>query len=303
MKPTVPTSVSLASESAKTATSTPMSFTISYTPLLHPEPAATRSGMNAIQVTQFELSKMLRRAFQQGSEDAKQGYQLELADTVKNLNVQYEDRHFETLNDFVDRMQESTDTAFGEGLSAGIQEERERWESAQAPQADVATQTQAVPTTTSTSSTFESTQMNFPFAPQPTSSSISTQTEPPIQIASESIPSPIPILELPIPNVTASPFNWADNTLSLSTLPLIISKQPRNLSSLRSSLKNPFSSLRHRHHYSKHQKNSSSFRHTQFRPTHPPFHHSPPLTNLEWHRDPRLFELSRVLWTLGWTHP
>ena len=143
----------------------------------------------------------------------------------------------------------------------------------------------------------------LPFYFQPTSSSISTQTEPPIQIASESIPSPIPILELPIPNVTASPFNWADNTFSLSTLPLIISKQPRNLSSLRSSLKNPFSSLRRRHHYSKHQKNLFSCRNTQFLSTCPPSHHSPPPTNLDWHRDPCLFELSRVLRILGWSHP
>ena len=74
-------------------------------------------GTNAIQVTQFELSKMLRRAFQQGLEDAKQGYQLELADAVKKLNLQYEDRHFEALNDFADRMQESTDTAFGDRKS------------------------------------------------------------------------------------------------------------------------------------------------------------------------------------------
>jgi hypothetical protein len=55
---------------------TTTTFTITYTPLLHPEPSATRSGTNAIQVTQFELSKMLRQAFQQGSEDSGQGYQL-----------------------------------------------------------------------------------------------------------------------------------------------------------------------------------------------------------------------------------
>ena len=117
-------------ESSETATSTPTCFTISYTPLLNPEPAATRSGTNAIQVTQFELSKILRQAFQQGSEASEQRYQLELADAMEKLKMQYEDRLAESLNDFAERMQESTDIAYGEGYSAGILEEQEHRESA-----------------------------------------------------------------------------------------------------------------------------------------------------------------------------
>ena len=287
-------------------TPAPTSFTVSYTPLLHPEPSASRSGTNAIQVTQFELNQMLRQAFQQGLEDSEQSYHLDLADAIMKLKMQYEDRHVETLNDFADRMQESNDVVFGEGFSAGIREERERWERVQVSKISVATQT--VPTTTATSSISESTQTNFPCTPHSSSVSISTQTEPPIPTVSESIPIPIPsipISEPPIPDTTSSaPFNWADDTSSLSNLPLIISKQPRDLSSLRSSSKNPFSSLRRRHHFSKRQKTLSSHCYTQSYPTHPPLHHAPPLlTNLDWHRDPRLLELSRVLRSLGWSHP
>ena len=112
-------------ESLETATSTPTCFTISYTPLLNPESAATRSGTNAIQVTQFELSKILRQAFQQGSEASEQRYQLELADTMEKLKMQYEDHLAESLNNFAERMQESTDIAYGEEYSAGILEEQE----------------------------------------------------------------------------------------------------------------------------------------------------------------------------------
>jgi hypothetical protein len=305
-----PQTAEITSESLPTPA--PTSLTISYTPLIHPEPAATRSGTNAIQVTQFELSKMLRQAFQQGSE---QGYQLDLADAIEKLNAQYDDRHFEALNDFADRMQESSDIAFGEGFSAGIEEERKRCELTQVSKVNVATQTNPSTTissisasvqtnhlSTSTSTTATaSVQTNIPLISPSSSASISTQTEP-LLISSDSLP--VPIFEPPIPAIIDSaPFDWATDTFSPSTLPLIISKQPRDLSSLRSSSKNPFSSLHRRHHYLKRPKNISSHHYTQFHPTHPPFYHTPPLTNLNWHHDPRLSELSRVLRSLGWSHP
>jgi hypothetical protein len=138
--------------------------------------------------------------------------------------------------------------------------------------------------------------------------SISTQTEPPLPtiIHSESFKSPVFVLEPLIPTtISSTPFNWADDATSLSTIPTIPPKIPRDLSSLRSSSKNPFSSLCRRHHHSKRSKFLSSHRYTQFQPPHPPPHYTPPLLNnsLDWHRDPRLFELSRVLRTLGWSHP
>ena len=282
-------------ESSETATSTPTCFTISYTPLLNPEPAATRSGTNAIQVTQFELSKILRQAFQQGSEASEQRYQLELADAMEKLKMQYEDRLAESLNDFAERMQESTDIAYGEEYSAGILEEQEHRESAHVSQVNVTTQTDPVITPISV-------QISL-LNPSSSTATISTQTEPPLPIITLPDSSPVPIFEPQIPaTFDSAPFDWANDT-SLSTLPLIVSKQSRDLSSLRSSSKNPFSSLRRRHHYLKHPKIISSHCYTQFHPTHSPFHHTPPLTNLNWHHDPRLSELSRVLRSLGWSHP
>jgi len=274
-------------------------FTISYTPLLHPEPSATRSGTNAIQVTQFELSKILQRAFQQGLEHAQHRHQLDLADAIKELNAQYEDRLLEASNEFADRAQESSDNAFEEGFSAGIREEQGRWESAQASKVNVNTQTD--PTITPSTSV----QPKPPITPPPSTATISTQTEPLLPTISQSPELPVPISDTPIPATPLAPFNWADDAASISTIPTIPPKMPRDLSSLRSSSKNPFSSLRRRYHHPKSQKAFSSHRYTQSYPTHRPIQHIPPLHThpLDWHRDPRLFELSRVLRTLGWSHP
>ena len=137
--------------------------------------------------------------------------------------------------------------------------------------------------------------------PSPLLVSSSAQTEALLTLPDSS---PVPISEPPIPaTVDLAPFIWADDTFS--TLPIIPSKLPRDLSSLRSSTKNPFASLRRRHHYPKRPQIFSSCRHTYLYPTHPTLHHTPPLPNypLDWHCDPCLFELSRVLRTLGWSHP
>ena len=236
---------------------------------------------------------MLCQAFQQGSE---QGYKFNLADAVEKLNVQYEDRHVEALNNFTDRMQESNDITFGEGFSAGIREEQECQESARASQASVTTQTDTVTTSfistgvqtnhlvTSTPTTATaSVQTNIPLIPPSSTATISTQTKH-LLISSDSLP--VPIFEPPIPTIIDSaPFDWANNTFSPSTLPLIISKQPRDLSSLCSSSKNPFLSLHHRHHHSKCVQIPSCHK-THSYPTHPP-HHTPPFPNtLDWHHDP-----------------
>jgi hypothetical protein len=211
-----------------------------------------RSGTNAIQATQFELSKMLHQAYQQGSEH---GYHLELADATEKLTTQFEDRLSEAFNDFSDRLQESNDNAFGEGYSAGIREEQERWERAQAPKISVATQT--IQSTASISI-----QTYVLIISQSSSATISTQTKPPTISDHESIPIliPIPNSEPLIPATTnsSSTFNWPDDAISLPTIPLIPPKIPRDLSCLRSSTKNPFSSLRPSRHHSELQKTFSS---------------------------------------------
>jgi hypothetical protein len=221
---------------------------------------------------------------------------------VAKLEIQYEDRFSEALSDFADRTQESSDNAFEEGFLAGTQEEQERQERARVSKVNVATQTD--PATASIS-----VQTNLHVFHPSSSATISIQTEPPLPtISSESSElSSIPISKPPIPaTISSSTFNWADDAISLPTIPLIPPKVPRDLSSLRSSTKNPFSSLRRRH-YPKCQQTFSSHRYTPFHPAHPPPSHHliPPSNNnsLNWHHDPCLSELSRVLRSLGWSHP
>ena len=120
-----------------------------------------------------------------------------------------------------------------------------------------------------------------PIIPPSSTASISTQTKPPFPTISESSESPVQAVLISEPQILAIidsvPFNWANNTPSLSTIPLILSKQPHDLSSLRSSSKNLFSSLHHCHHYQKCSQNFSSNQYTHLYQTHLPFivpHHS-----------------------------
>jgi hypothetical protein len=256
-----------------------------------------------------ENEKAIREeAYDRGFEDGHDGCETQLAALQASLTAEHDKQHLETLLNFSERSLEAHE--------AGIREECERWETARASKVNVATQT--IPTTTSISiqtdnlvafiptTATASVQTNSPIIPPSSSASISTQTEPPLPTVTFFESSPIFISDLQIPaTISPAPFNWADDAASISTIPIIPPKTPRDLSSLRSSSKNPFSSLRRRHHYSKHQKTFSSPHHTRSYPTQPPLHHTPPYLNnpLDWHRDPRLFELSRVLRTLGWSHP
>ena len=224
--------------------------------------AGYEQDMQAAAATFAEHEKLIKEeAFDCSFEYGTDRSDAQLASLQESLTAKYDMQHLATLTNMSERCQE-----FNE---AGIRDERERWESARASQVNFATQTDPT-TVTSTvsvqtdclvtslpSTATVSVQTNTVKIHSSSSVSISTQTEPPIPTVSKSIPIPIPISEPPIPDTTSSaPFNWADDTLSLSTIHLIISKQPRDLSSLCSSSKNPFSSLCRRHHYSKHQKKS-----------------------------------------------
>jgi hypothetical protein len=257
--------------------------------------AGYEEDMQAATVKFAEHAKVVQEeAFDRGFEYGCNDCEAQLNSLQEGLTSEYDKQHLTTLANIDKLCQESRE--------AGIQEEGERWESARASKINVIIQTDS--TTTSSISV----QTNPIIIPPSPTASISTQTEPPIPTVFKPfeppIHIPIPISEPPIPVPTVSaPFNWADDAASLSTIPTIPPKMPRDLSSLRSSSKNPFSSLRRRHHYSKHQKIVSSHQHTQFFTTHPPLRQTPPLlANLDWHRDPRLSELSRVLRSLGWSH-
>ena len=258
-----------------------------------------------------ENERLIREeAYDRGFEYGMDGCEAQLASLQESLTAKYDMQHLSTLTNMSERCQESH--------KAGIQKECERWELARASQPSVATQT--IPFTTSSISiqtecllastptmTTASIQTNSPsFSPSSTVT-ISTQTEPLLPIISESSEPPtlipITISEPPIPSTSDSAsFDWGNDTLSLSTLPMIPLRQPHDLLCLHSSSKNPFSSLhRRQRRYRKH----SQIRSSHATPSHPPPHHTPPLLNnsLDWHHDPRLFELSRVLRTLGWSHP
>jgi hypothetical protein len=133
--------------------------------------------------------------------------------------------------------------------------------------------------------------------------------------ATEPPPSPSPIPDH-TPSVAISsspvPLNWADDAASLPTKILPSPLPPRDLSDLRSSKSNPFSSLQRR---SKNQSsrarqsrrphshfNFNSFNsrhHISFTPSRS-HSHTKTYPHLNWESDPRLFDLSRSLKALGW---
>ena len=145
----------------------------------------------------------------------------------------------------------------------------------------------------------------------------STQTDlVPSATASCDVSSQTVLLPDPIPNttLTTSPsptsFNWADDA---ALLPSQISPSPpRDLSSLRSSKSNPFSSLQRRSKNRTGRTLQPRHRrsHFNFNSFHPPHHisfspfqrhsHIKTYSHLNWESDPRLSDLSRSLKALGW---
>src|SRR5271155_4549633 len=123
----------------------------------------------------------------------------------------------------------------------------------------------------------------------------------------------------PHPQPSPAHFDWANDAASLPILPR--NPPPRDLSVLRSSSQQPFSSLQRRnkkskkhfsqpfrcHHSSSvpHQKNFQA-RYLPFRSSSAPFVPAPrsrsPST-LNWEDDPQLSDLSRALRALGWIRP
>jgi hypothetical protein len=100
------------------------------------------------------------------------------------------------------------------------------------------------------------------------------------------------------------PINWADDAMSLPTLPTTPQHPPRDLSCLRSTTPHPFSSLRRRRGHPRTRWNSQR-RNSHFYSYSLRFHHSPhPRTTFpiswDWDRDPRLADLSSALHALGW---
>ena len=109
-------------------------------------------------------------------------------------------------------------------------------------------------------------------------------------------------------------FDWADDAKDLSTSFIVPTKYPRDLSGLRSSSTNPFSSLRRRCRNRKKPQRFIGFRaqsdHLYTFPSfchHIPAQHSlchssqpPVVISLDWDQDPRLADLSNTLRALSW---
>ena len=126
--------------------------------------------------------------------------------------------------------------------------------------------------------------------------------------ASELPPSPSQLRE-----AITEPLDWAEdaNSLPIASLspPL---HQPRNISALRSSKINPFSSLQHRSRRFTHFSHKSRRHHSHFNskffysphcnPFKPsqPHSHTKTYSHLNWESDPRLSDLTRSLKALGW---
>jgi hypothetical protein len=130
----------------------------------------------------------------------------------------------------------------------------------------------------------------------------------------------LPIFTQNLPETSKTPvsdrFIWADDVESPAMTHTTPTKYPRDLSGLRSSMTNPFSSLRRRcrnnkksrrfinpwpqfccHH--KFQK-PPFFSPSPHMPHHPPEPHRGVPVSLDWDQDPRLADLSNALQALGW---
>jgi hypothetical protein len=143
----------------------------------------------------------------------------------------------------------------------------------------------------------------LPLAPRTTDSMIQTDSSSSVSVSTQTEP----LSEPPIPTIVASAhFNWADDTASLPTQNMPSSLPPRDLSGLRSSKSNPFSSLQHRakrftHHSHQCRRHHSRFNFNSFySPHHNSFKPTPPHSHLDWESDPQLSDLSRALKALGW---
>jgi hypothetical protein len=141
---------------------------------------------------------MLHQSYIHGSEC---GWKTHFKLANERLRASYDQQHLKTLLDMSERCQEYHE--------AGIQEERERWESARASQVNVATQIDPATTSisvqtdsllTPTPATATASVQTFsPIIPPSSSASISTQTGPPLSTVIPSEPSPLPVLNPPIP--------------------------------------------------------------------------------------------------------
>ena len=267
------------------------------------------------------LKLLWKRAFEEGLRVGRQLY----VGAVNKLNEAHNGGYEEGYNE--GRRDEQMDWIIdSQGLHGDQPPPREESGAQTDPPSLVDASVYAVNTDTTTSST--SAQINpLPSVPIITVDN-STQTQ--NDVDNDSLPPPLVILTAPVlkpspktephPQPLPAHFDWANDAVSLPILPS--KPPPRDLSVLRSSSQQPFSSLQRRNKKSK-KHFSQSFRcyhsssvphqiffqarYLPFCSSSAPFVPAPcsrssPST-LNWEDDPRLSDLSRALRTLGWIRP
>jgi hypothetical protein len=264
----------------------------------------------------------------------EQGYNCGFNEAHIQLKAKCEKQQLDTLHRFAERAQAISDgdfnRGFNDGRDAGIREEFERRESIRAKQDDCSMQTD--PPEHENPRSVDFSMQTEPLEPERTLSvNCGMQTEPPEPTSSIASPEFLPIT---IVSSDPTPFVWSDEPsavqiLSLpirtpSSAPAILTSFPnRDFSDLRSNM-NPWRSLQHRKGRDRRRSTQPFRQRERQRPTYtthsyPTMHytHIPrtplqpmpyepslnPPAPLDWHVDPRLFELSRVLKTLGWVPP
>ena len=301
-----------------------------------PPPTLIANTPNMVHITKNDFDRLLQSSFRDGSEE---GFTKGFADASEKLNASYEEEIKGALADIFEREQEwrhkEYDRVFELGRTSGIQDECKHQVPAPKLQIDVSIQVDLLP---DDDIFFTPTAVDVPLPPldsfeRPTiaTSEVGLQTSPPIssiplpKLTPSLLLSPAPISSTLIPIATPVPslspkLSWADDSTSL---PLV--RAPRDFSALRSNNK-PFSTLRHRNRrrYKMARcvstppaclpssntnipiplhRRPPSRRYPHLSPPLPHLNVPPPLLPaLDWDRDPRLFELSHVLRSLGWSH-
>lgn len=278
-------------------------------------PPMTTNIASMVCITKNDLDRMHEKAY-------RDGFAKGVADATEKLKAKYENDSKQAIAEILEQAQERYDedrvSAFELGHSSGIEDEREYQESVRERQISIGVQ---VDLPLDDDLFFTPTTVEIPL---PFTSEIGLQTSPSIPFALLPPPFPSPVFSTPIPiipivsiepstaPVAPQKLSWDDDSASLPVIPLF--KTPRDFSALRSNNR-PFGTLRNRkrrcYRTARHipippTRFSSPNTHHHYQQSYPPSQRPktapflPPA--LDWDQDPRLFELSRVLRSLGWSH-
>ena len=244
------------------------------------------------------LEALWKRAYEEGYDNGRKAMLL-------NLGVKLEEKFEEGVRRGMDLGREEGYTVAKQGFDGIVKKLKDREDSKKVSTSNSSTQTEPTSTTANVFTQTERTGCAEPEYVSPPVADIS-----PAQNHSEMPVSNQKHLEPPKAPVSES-FSWADDAKSLPTLSISPMKLPRDLSCLRSSSTNPFSSICRRHRNRKNTPRFTKFQpqhNIQYTPSNLHYHIPAPRrrphphfsASLNWDSDPRLSDLSRSLQALGW---